>query len=113
LGLADLTHAPAELERFIPGWETLFLNLHRTSPETLTRVATAVGWALRVLQAEEAPREQLEQVLAEAMAGLEGLTEEQAGQWVRGAWFLVLLIFHRRPEADKIALMARLKQRAR
>ena len=31
--------------------------------------------------------------LDEAMTRLEGLPEEQAGQWLRVAWFLVLLVF--------------------
>jgi hypothetical protein len=34
------------------------------------------------------------------MAGLEGLTEEQAGQWLRVAWFFVMLIWHRRKERE-------------
>src|SRR5205823_5047806 len=90
LRLADLMEAPPALERFVPGWETLFLNLHGTSPETLTRMATAVGYALRVLQAEHAPKAELQQVLADALVGMEGLSEEQAGQWLRAAWYLIL-----------------------
>jgi hypothetical protein len=100
LGLRHLMELPADLERFAPTWETPFLNLHGTSPETLTRFASAVGWALRVMQAERAPREQLERILREAMAGLEGLSAEQAGQWLRVAWFLVLLVLHRREEPE-------------
>jgi hypothetical protein len=49
-----LMDLPPELERFVPDWETLFLNLRQTPPETLTRFASAIGWALRVLQAEKA-----------------------------------------------------------
>src|SRR5205807_3930762 len=83
--LADMMDLPQELQAFVPGWETLFLNLHRTPPETLTRFATAVGWALRVLQAEREPLAELERVSREAMAGLEGLSAEQRGQWLRVA----------------------------
>ena len=32
--------------------------------------------------------------------GLEGLPEGQAGQWLRAAWYLVLLIYHRREERE-------------
>jgi len=113
LRLAELMDVPSELERFVPAWETLLLPLHGTASETLTHVATAVGWALRVLQSEQAARAELERVLAEAMAGLEGLPEEQADQWLRAAWYLVLLVFHRRPESDKMRLMARLWDQAR
>src|SRR4051812_40495459 len=59
LRLTALFDIPAELERFVPAWETLFLNLHRTSPEALTSVASAVGYALRVLQEVTAPKEKL------------------------------------------------------
>ena len=95
---------PPVLQRFVPAWETLFLNLHRTPPETLTQFATAVGYALHVLQAEREPLAELERVLTEAMTGLEGLTAEQSGQWVRVAWYLVLFAYHRRerPEYDEL-----------
>jgi hypothetical protein len=98
ISLKHLMDLPADLERFVPDWETLFLHLHRTPPETLTRFASAIGWALRVLQAERLPQAEMERVLREAMAGLEGLTEEQSGQWQRVAWFLLQLVFHRREE---------------
>jgi hypothetical protein len=113
LRLADLIQAPAELARFVPAWETLFLNLHRISPATLTRFATAVSYALRVLQSEAAPREQLEQVLTDSLAGLEGLSEEERGQWLRAAWYLVLLVFHRREEAEYTELERLIMEQAR
>jgi hypothetical protein len=100
LSLKQMMDLPAELERFVPEWETLFLNLRQTPPETLTRFASAVGWALRVLQAEQAPLAELERVLTEAMIGLEGLSAEQAGQWRRVVWFLMLLVLHEREEPD-------------
>jgi hypothetical protein len=105
IGLMSLMELPAELERFVPRWETLFLNLRETPPESLTQLATAVGWALRVVQAERAPLRDLEQVLREAMAGIEGLTEEQAGQWLRVAWFLLLLVVNRREESGLAELL--------
>jgi hypothetical protein len=52
----------------------------------------------------------MERVLSEAMAGLEGLSEAQAGQWLRAAWYLVLLVFHRRSEDEKTGLMDRLRE---
>lgn len=97
----DLTHLmdlPARCERFVPRWETLLLPLHETPPEALTRFATAIGWALRVWQAERVPLPEIERVLAEAMTGLEGLSEEQAGQWLQVANFFLQLITYRREE---------------
>jgi Putative transposase, YhgA-like len=105
IGLTRLMTLPAALERFVPQWETLFLNLRATPPESLTQLATAVGWALRVVQAERAPRREIEQVLREAMAGIEGLTAEQAVQWLRVAWFLLLLVVNRREESGLAELL--------
>jgi hypothetical protein len=109
ISLAALMDLPPALQRFVPTWDTLFLNLHRTPPETLTQFATAVGYALQVLQVEREPLANLERVLTEAMAGLEGLTAEQSGQWLRVAWYLVLLTYHRRerPEYDELVQLIR------
>jgi Putative transposase, YhgA-like len=106
IGLANLMDLPAQCERFIPRWETLMLPLHETLPETLTRFATAVGWALRVWQAEKVPLAEIERVLTEAMTGLEGLSEEQAGQWLQVATFIVNLITYRREEQELMDLVA-------
>ena len=38
---------------------------------------------------------ELERVLKAAMAGIEGLSEEQVGQWRRCAWFLIQFVYHR------------------
>jgi hypothetical protein len=43
IGLSSLMDLPPALQRFVPTWETLFLNLHRTPPSTLTQFSTAVG----------------------------------------------------------------------
>ena len=109
IDLAGLMNLPPELERFVPKWDTLFLNLHRMPPDTLTHFDTAVGYALQALQAEREPLAELERVLKEALAGLEGLTEEQSGQWVRVAWYLVLLAYHRRerPEYNELVQLIR------
>jgi hypothetical protein len=100
LRLLDLAAGPAELHRFIPAWETLFLNVRGTSPEALSGLNTAIGWALRVVLSEQAPLEQLQIELELAIRALDGLSEEQAGQWSRVAWFLLLLIVHRRSPTE-------------
>lgn len=111
--LDALVQAPGALRRFVPEWETLFLNLHATPPEALTGAGAGVGWALRVLQEENAPLEELEGVLRDAMSGLEALPSEHAGQWLRIAWYLLLLIFHRREEAEYTELQQVLHDHAR
>lgn len=110
--LVRLMDTVPDVERFVPAWETLFLNLQAVTPETLERMATAVGWALRVLQAERAPFAELERVVREALAGLEGLEDEQRGQWLRAVWYLVLVTFHRREAAEYHILGAEIRQQA-
>ena len=112
-GLGALLDAPPALGRFVPTWDTLFLNLHNTNPADLTRFSTAIGYALRVLQAEREPVAELEQVLDEAMAGLEGLGEEQGGQWLRIAWYFLLLVFHRRSHQEFPVLLQTVQERTR
>src|SRR5579872_5759152 len=96
---------PAALERFNPKGEVLFLNLKATPPEALTKIASAMGWALRVLQAEKEPLGRIERVPHEGRQGMEALPQEQAGQWIRCAWFLLQLVFHRRSSSEVPALM--------
>jgi hypothetical protein len=109
IGLENLMEVAEPMAPFVPTWKTLFFDLWRTPPETLTRFATAVGWAMRVLQAEKAPFAEMERVLTEAMAGLEGLSEEQVGQWMSAAWFLLSIAFHRRPEPERMVLVEKVK----
>jgi hypothetical protein len=105
LTLRQLMDLSPELERFVPDWETLYLNLRQTPKETLTRFASAIGWALSVLQAEQVPLAEMERVLKEAMAALEGLAPEQSGQWLRVAWFLLQLVSQRREEPSLVEMM--------
>ena len=111
--LADIIEGPEELRRFIPSWETLFLNLKETPKKALTQFASALGWALRVLQAEKEPLAELERVLSEAMSGIEGLPAEQSGQWLRCAWFLLQMVFHRRSSSEAPILIRQIVENAR
>ena len=113
LAFRNMFDAPPGFERFIPSWETLFLNLRRTPPETLTAFLSAIGWAMRGLQAEKASYEEFEQTLREAMQGIEGLSEEQFGQWIRAAWYLMLLVKHRRPDTEDVPLTDLLLEQTR
>ena len=113
IALANLMDLPAPLRRFVPSWETLFLNLQQAPPEMLTQFSSAVGWALRALQAERVPLPELERILKEAMAGLEGLSADQAGQWKRCAWFLIQLVYHRRSSSEAPGLMSLVRTEAK
>jgi putative YhgA-like transposase len=97
--LASLFQLPQALARgFVPNFAPLLLSLRDCSPEQLTKQATAIGYALRVWQAEGAPTAAFAAVLREALAGLESLTKEQEALWTRAVWFLMLFVYHRRGE---------------
>jgi len=113
ISLANLMDLPSPLRRFVPSWETLFLNLHQTPPEILTQFSSAVGWAMRVLQAESVALPEFERVLREAMEGIEGLSADQVGQWRRCAWFLIQLVYHRRSRSEATELMGLVREEAR
>jgi hypothetical protein len=111
LGLNSLMAIPQELQDIVPHWRTLFLNLQGTPPEALTRFSTAVGYTLRVLQVEREPLTVMERVLNEALIGLEGLSSQQSAQWLRAAWYLVLLVYHRRPRPEYNELVQLIRER--
>jgi predicted transposase YdaD len=100
LDFSAMFDVPAGFEAFIPHWETLFLDAIRTPAETLTGFVNAIGWAIRALQVEKKPYDQVEQTIREAMAGLEGLSAEQRGLWSRVAWYLTLFAGNRRSKAQ-------------
>ena len=113
IALAHLMDLPDPLRRFVPSWETLFLDLQQTPPQMLTQFSSAVGWALRALQAERVPLPELERILKAAMAGIEGLSEQQVGQWRRCAWFLIQLIYHRRSGSEAPGLLGLVREEAK
>jgi hypothetical protein len=99
LSVASLLDVPTGCERFVPQHEVLMLNLKALPPETLTREDHPLGWVLRVLQREDAPKEELESALREATEHLDCLPDTEQSAWERAVYCMVLLIFHRRAPA--------------
>ncbi len=102
--------APAALSRFVPRWETLFLNLQTTPADVLTGANTAVAWALRALQNSQATHEVLANVLEEAVRHLEALPDTQQAQWRRAIYYLYLLVRHTRPKEEQDTLFQRMNE---
>jgi len=100
--LEAIMRAPEEFRPFIPRHETLFLNLRAMPAEKLQ--GSAVAYALRVLQADDAPLAQLRAVLAYAVNGLEALPAECYAAWHRAMYFLLALIRDERPYDEQEAL---------
>ena len=113
LEFRSMFDVPPGFERFIPQWETLFLNLRKTSPETLTEFGAAIGGALRVMLAENAPYETVEQILRDAMRGMESIPEEQFGRWLRIGNYILRVLQHLFGEAKGSPLYNVLMEEAR
>src|SRR5579872_7315949 len=96
LSLLAAMEVPADLVRFVPSHETLFLKLQETPPEVLTEAGSALAYALQVLQVADEPQETLRQVLERAIALLEQLPSEAQAEWRRAMMFFVRLILHKR-----------------
>jgi len=96
LSLLAAMDLPADLVRFVPAHETLFLKLQETPAEVLTQAGSALAYVLRVMQVADEPREVLLQVLEGAIGFLEGLPAEAQAEWRRAMQFLLQLIVHKR-----------------
>jgi hypothetical protein len=92
---------PEPLARFVPRYETLFLSLQNTPPETLTGEGSVIGWVLRALQSAEKPYQTLHDVLTRAIVYLDTLPEEARTQWHYALHYLWLLVMHRRREGEQ------------
>ncbi len=104
IDLQAMMRVPAELERFIPSWETLFFNLKETPSEELAEAQSAMGQVLRVLQVADAPQAELERVLREAATALEAIFASSPAQWQRALQYLFLLLHHKREPNEEAEL---------
>ena len=100
LTLAGIMDIPEELSRFVPTFDTLFLNVKETDEATLTQTDHPLGWLLTVLQKENADKEAMQRALERAMLHLNMLDALEAEQKQQALIYLVLLILHRRPAVE-------------
>jgi predicted transposase/invertase (TIGR01784 family) len=110
LTITALMDLPEPLERFIPQHDTLFFNLKTTDPAELVAEGHPFGWVLRVIQKEDAKREEFVEALKLAVFNLDKLPEEERNQWAKLMWYLVLLIIHRRDEEERPLMISVLNE---
>jgi predicted transposase/invertase (TIGR01784 family) len=113
LTISALMDLPPELEPYQPHHQVLFLPLKGVAPQDLTQSGHPFGWVLRVIQKEEASREELTEALMRAMEYLESLSSDEAGMWEKLVYYLVLLIYHRRDPSEHEMLLEQMKGRIR
>ena len=91
---------PDILKRFVPTFDTLFLDVKATAADELTQTGHALGWLLTVLRQENSDPPAMRQALLDALAGLRDLHTQDIEAYTRAILYLFLLILHRR-EADE------------
>ena len=99
LTLDAVMDIPASLSGFIPRHDTLCLRLRDLPAQALT--GSPLAWVLRVIQVEDAPLEELNQILSQALANVDECLAHDEIEWNRLVLYLILLILHRRQETER------------
>ena len=97
---------PAELVRFVPKFEIMYLGVMQTRDAELTKTAHPLGWLLTVLKKADAPKQTLRGAIIEAISSMNALDDELARQRRQAIEYFLLLIFHRRPPDEHDELRA-------
>lgn len=113
VSLTAVMDIPKVLERFVPRFDTLFLDVKTMDGDILTKSGHPFGWLLRVLQEENAGTSELREVLATAVSELSRLDASQVSQVQEALLYFILLILHRRSDDEREELIALVKQHSR
>ncbi len=104
--LERLMDVPEALTRFIPKFETLFLSVKGASDETLLKTNRPFGWLMQVLKQEKADTDVFISVLERLGVHLGTLSDAERASWKQAIYYLYLLIFYRRSDAERETLEA-------
>ena len=105
LTLEALMDLPKELERFIPKFETVQLDVKETEVEVLTQTENLIGWLLTVLQKEHASTEELRRALVDMLMHIGTLPAGQEAEKREAIQYILSLIMYRRPPEEHEALI--------
>ncbi len=108
--LTALMDLPEGLKRFVPTFDTLFLDVKATDPDELTQTGHALGWLLTVLRQENSDPPAMRQALLDALAGLRDLHTQDREAYTRAILYLFHLILHRRKAGEHQDLLRILTQ---
>lgn len=95
---------PQVLARFVPTFDTLFLNVKGEDDPDFLRQVHPFRLLLGLIRQEDATKADFEAVLRQVVQVLKELPEESP-QWSRAMYYLVLLIYHRRSTDERETLM--------
>ena len=102
--LETLMDLPEALNRFVPEFDVLFLDVKREADEVLLQSNHPFRWLLTVLKQETAGTEAFIAALLRLGDYLGGLPESERSLWEQTIYYLHLLIFYRRPIEERPVL---------
>ena len=105
LSMAEVLNAPEVLERFVPKFETLLLDVKASERETLRQSESLLGWLLSVLREDMTEKNILREVLAEAVPEINQVPGTQVSQRREILRYLILLIIHQYSRDDQTELI--------
>lgn len=101
--LVDLMTDAADLRRYIPEFEPIFVNLPELTTEELN-TAGPFGQVLRVVQNRKESRRVFEQVLGDVVGQLDGIARNEHERWQDLLSYLTRLVYHDRPVEERESL---------
>ena len=105
ISLTALMDIPEVLNRFVPTFDTLLLDVNATDPEQLTQTGDPLGWLLTILRHEKSETPVMRQALLDVLQGLANWQHHPSDQYTRAIVYLFLFILHRRDAKDHQGLL--------
>lgn len=102
--LETLMDLPEALNRFVPKFDALLLDVKRKTDEALLQSNHPFGWLLTMLKQETADTEAFIAALMRLGEYLRDLPEAERAMWQQTIYYLHLLIFYRRPISEQPVL---------
>ena len=110
LDFRRLLDLPEALERFVPRFDMLLLDVKDTDTEALTHLNAPLGWLLTVLQKENADTPEIRDALITAIEKLQALQDTYSTHFREALVYFLQLILHRRSPAEHQALIHLVEQ---
>ena len=110
LPLTEVFNVPEILQRFVPTFDVLFLDVKRTDSQTLTQSGHLFGWLLRVLQEEHADEQTFRNALETAAAEISQDEAMRPEQFREALNYLILLVLHQRHAHERDTFIDLIKE---
>jgi hypothetical protein len=90
----------------IPKIAPRFVNVRETAPEVLRTQVGVIGWVLWLIQQQQQPLAEFEEILRQVVAAVNPLAAREQSRGIRLLWFATYLVYHERPRPEWDRLIA-------